>query len=391
LPRPAPADTTAVGPGGVLFFDGVPTFPLILNKPPPLGSRTPWGTNGLDEVALAGVNLFGAGPIGAPWTDAMLEETRAWTHAADARGVHTWVGLRELARAQPGTPEDETLRKVVTALKDEPGFGMWKGADEPWHSGLSVEVLRHAAAWRRALDPNHLSVVIQAPRGTVVDLAPYVEITDVHGVDPYPVKFKIFNPNLHHVGRWTALIGSVTPNRAVMTTIGACFSGSRDQTGTGAVRLPTRHEQRYMVYDAILNGARGLVFFGNHNPWCFGPGDGQHGWNWTHWSDVLAPIVREIGPRSALYRALLVPAGRRLRVSDPTTQVATRRVGRDLWVLAARRGAWTRSVRISGLPRGAVRGSVYRENRTVRVRRGVFTDRFTRWGVHVYRFRLPGR
>jgi hypothetical protein len=388
--RPASSATTTVGPKGVIAIDGAPTFPIALLKPPPLDGATPWGMNGLDEVVGAGVNLLGAGPFGVPWTEADLDDARAWNGAAAARGVHTWVNLRELARAAPGSADDTMLRRVVATLRDDPGLALWKSVDEPFHGGLTPELLRYPYDVTRALDPAHLSFILQAPRGTAADLAPYSSVTDVHSVDIYPVRYRDSTPDLHEVGVWTHRIRSATPNRAVWTTLGACFSGSPDPKGSGAIRQPTRGQQRYMVYDAILNGARGIIVYGNHLTLCLDPATAPLGWNWSYWRNVLRPVIAEIGPRGDLYPALLRPgSGIHVRSGDSQTQAVSRRVGSEVWVIAARRGPGTRTVRIHGLPRSVRSAQVYKERRRVPVRDGVLADRFARWGVHVYRLRLP--
>lgn len=148
-----------------------------------------------------------------------------------------------------------------------------------------------------------------------------------------------------------------------------------------------------MVYDAIVNGARAIAFYGGNNPKCWRPLDVLRGWNWTFWETVLEPLVREIGAGSQLAPALVNPGTNRwLRSSDPMTQVISRRGrGGDLWVIAARSGEESESVAISGLPRWATRAEVYTEGRSVEVTDGALTDGFDQWAVHVYRFRRPHR
>ena len=143
-----------------------------------------------------------------------------------------------------------------------------------------------------------------------------------------------------------------------------------------------------MAYDAIVNGARGLFFFGGRNSRCYAPGDASYGWNWAFWNSVLRPLLAEMGPKTALYRALIRPrAPLRLRVNDGTTQIDVRQAGRrDLWIIAARYGSGMKRVRISGLPTFAKKATVYREGRSIVAKNGTFTDTFTRWDVHVYRF-----
>ncbi|HEX2112590.1 MAG TPA: hypothetical protein VHF67_13675 [Gaiellaceae bacterium] len=400
-PSDAIAARTSYDPNGTFLVDGAKFFPISLSLGPPLDGTTPAGANALDEVTSAGVNVLRAGPLGVPFSDSVLAETEAMNRAAAARGVYTWVNLRELARAQPGTPEEATLRRVVTRLADDPALALWKGADEPLWVGYPPASLTYAYCLTTArgddswctkslsLDPFHLWVTIQAPRGTAEQLAPYSAVTDSHGVDVYPVGIAVANPNLHDVGTWTKMIESVTPNRVVWTTLQVCFSGSYDAAGNFV--LPTITQERYMVYDAIINGARALNFFGGQNERCLNSTDAASGWNWTFWNDVLKPLVLEIGPRGPLYAALLEPASALpLTTNDPTTEVTSRRVGNEIWVIAARHGVGTAHVQIGGLPLDSVTGSVYTEGRSIAVEGGTLTDSFPQWAVHVYRFEDTG-
>jgi hypothetical protein len=75
-------------------------------------------------------------------------------------------------------------------------------------------------------------------------------VTDVHGVDMYPVTLATgSSPDLHQVGTWTALTSAITPSAPVWTTLQICSSGSNNKT-TGVYVLPTSTQERYMAYDA---------------------------------------------------------------------------------------------------------------------------------------------
>lgn len=384
----ATAATTTYDENGVIHVDGEPSFPIAVLRPPPVDGVTPWGTGALDELVASGVTLFAAGPFGVPWKDEDIALAERWNAAAAARGVHTWVNLRELARAQPGTSEEARLRHVLETLRDDPGLALWKGADEPLLSGWSPSVLAHAYATQRALDPGRLSLLIQAPRGSVDDLRPYAAVGDVMSVDVYPVKLKTADPNLHGVGLYTDRLRDATPSRVVTTTLGICFSGSFDRTGSGAYVVPSTKQMRYMAYDAIMNGARGLIFYGGSTAGCLEPADAALGWNWAYWSSVLRGLVREIGPRGRVHPALLEwESGPRVRSDDWGTKLLSRRVGNEIWIFAARHTHGTKRVTIRGLPQSLRRGWVYREDRTIAASRGAITDTFSRWDVHVYRFR----
>src|SRR5262249_25388657 len=134
-------------------------------------------------------------------------------------------------------------------------------------------------AGEEPLDSRRVWVTIEAAQGTGARLSPYSSVTDIHGVDVYPITLRAVNPDLHQVGIWTRTLAAVTPDHSVWTTLQICSSGSYGRVGDYV--LPSRRQERYMVYDAIINGARGLAFFGADDPHCWAPRDQARGWNWT--------------------------------------------------------------------------------------------------------------
>jgi hypothetical protein len=395
--------TTTLNAQGTTLLDGNKVFPIVLAKGPEPNGLTPAGTNGLDEVVAAGVNVFKVGPATGGWSDADLTDALAWSGAAKARGAYTWVNLATLSTATKGDASATRLKQVVTALVQDDAaeaVAMWKGADEPWWTKTPAEQLQFAyclstsrgnldwCAGELPVDSEHLWVTIQAPKGEPSDLAPYAAVTDVHGVDHYPVTLTNPNPDLHEIGTWTDTIASITPNHGVWTTLQVCASGSGD--GTTFV-LPTRLQERYMIYDAIINGARSLAFYGGNIYRCWNDRDDPLEWNWTFWDDVLAELIKEINAVSPLAPALVNPETTQvLTSSDPATQVISRRgaTSDDVWVIAAHSGPDSTPVTIDGLPSTVRAGTVYTEGRSVTAVNGSFTDTFDRWGVHIYHFHV---
>ena len=397
----AAAATTSSDGAGTVLLDGAKTFPIVLAKGPEPGTTTPGGSDALAEVASAGATYLKIGPATVAWTAADIENAKQQNRAAAANHLHTWVNLSTVAQATPGSPRDVLLDQVVTTLENDSAgaaIAMWKGADEPLWSGIAPSALQFAycratgrgtASWcggEPVLDSDHAWVTIQAPRGTAAQLAPYTSVTDIHGVDVYPVTLAAATPNLHDVGTWTSTIASVTPSRAVWTTLQVCASGSYDSSGNFV--LPTFAQERYMLYDAILNGARSVAFYGGNNPNCWSASDTQYEWNWSFWSSVLKPLLGEINSLSPLAPALVNPATTQtLTANDATTQAISRQGNAgDLWVIAARHGPGTARVTIGSLPATVSTGTVYTEGRSIAVSNGSFTDDFAQWGVHVYHF-----
>jgi hypothetical protein len=377
-------------------------FPIGVTMPPPLDGRTPWGTAAVDELVDGGVTVFRTGPSNREWTDELLAYAQAWNEAAADRGVFTWVHLRELAEALPGSEREARLRQVVEALKDSPGMGLWKGVDEPWPR-LLPPALEHAYDVVKETDPNHLFHTVFGPfsrDGSMLhrapdppDLRPYNAVTDTHGIDVYPVYHHlqgVREPKLHMVGRWLAALRRATGRNALTMTLQICFKGSKNRQGDDFV-LPTRRQERYMVYDAIINGARGLFFFGGELPRCHSERDRALGWNWTFWGTVLEDLLAEVAEGSPLHPALLRPETTvRLKTDDPRTEAISRRVGaRELWVVAAHNGKRPETVTIRGLPAWTRTGRLYPGGGSVTVKGGQITQRFPGWGVRVIRFVRP--
>jgi hypothetical protein len=387
---PAAAATSRLDRHGTIVVDGRKTFPIVLAKGPP--------ADGLAEVAAAGVNVVKVGPAG-DWTEADVQRTIAENATAASHGLRTWVNLSGFAQARPGGWRERLLDHVVGSLDAHPSgraIALWKGADEPWKFRMRPGSLRYAyclttgrrRAWcagREPIDRGRLWVTVQAPRAGVWSLASYADVTDVHGVNSYPVAIGDTDPELYEPGMWTEILRLATPRKAVWTTLGICWTWSYDAAGN--VQLPTAEQQRFMVYDAIVNGARALAFYGGHNPKCWGDLDAAGAWNWTYWERVLEPIVREIAGRGPLAPALTNPGTtRELATSDRSVRAILRR-GRagERWVIAVRRtGEPGGEVTIEGLPE-TTSAAVYREGRSVAVAGGALTDVFGPWAVHVYR------
>ena len=80
-------------------------------------------------------------------------------------------------------------------------------------------------------------------------------MTDSLGVDVYPVTLdNPGSPYLHEVGVWTRTIAASAGDPAVWTTLQICSKNAYNKR-TGAYVLPSAYQERYMVYDAIINSA----------------------------------------------------------------------------------------------------------------------------------------
>jgi hypothetical protein len=156
-------------------------------------------------------------------------------------------------------------------------------------------------------------------------------------------------------------------------------------------RFPTLLEERFMAYQAIVAGARGLAFFGGHLTQLMRPADAQSGWNWTFWERVLKPLVTELSS-TAIAPALVAPAATvTITANAADIDFVTRQADGFLYLIAVRRGSSTSQITFSGLPAGIGGGEVLFEYaqgrfRQITVTSSGFHDWFGPHDSHVYRF-----
>ena len=170
------------------------------------------------------------------------------------------------------------LTKVVNAFKGHPGLLAWKGVDEPRNPFRGEKWIRPAGLVRgyeklKALDPDHPVVIIQTPRNTVAELSPYRPALDITGADIYPVSYP---PGIHagrentrHQRRRRRDRDDARRRRAEARVDDAPDRVERRRrrtppSPTRVPRFPSLYQERFMAYQAIANGARGLNFFGGH-------------------------------------------------------------------------------------------------------------------------------
>ncbi|HUQ22552.1 MAG TPA: hypothetical protein VM049_06000 [Gaiellaceae bacterium] len=420
---------TIDGPTGSLRIAGAKVFPLGLSNGPPLGGTTPGGKDALKELADAGVTFIRTGRRN--WSPGHLgeqiAEERAQLDAAAAHGLQCWLYLGEVpdlpprAAGQQASAREQMLSTIAASFKNHPGLGAYKGVDEPRNpfrgsKWIRPDGLARAARKLKTLDPNHPLVIIQAPRSTVAQLTPYRPAFDITGADIFPIAYPpgehsdLPNRDISVVGDVTRKMVQAAGGKPVWITLQIAWSGTVPSAAKPNVvpRFPTAHELRFMAYHAIVCGARGLAFFGGHLTQTARPADAEAGWNWTFWDLALKPLLEELSS-TAVAPALVALGGPRVATTAKDVELVTRRDGRFLYLIAARRSGATSRVGFTGLPLkldgspirgGQVLFEYVQEPlpppigagrqvfRSVAVADGGFRDWFGPHDVHVYRFGL---
>jgi hypothetical protein len=391
---PGTASQTTINSDRVLVIDGKKVFPIGFTMPPPPDGVTPDGRNALEELAAAGATFMRTGAWGGNWDEATFRREEKYLDAAARYGLYCMPYLRERGVVDSDAKEAR-LREVVARFKDHPGLGAWKGDDEPEWGKRALEPLVRARKIVAEEDPHHPIVIIHAPRGTVESLRRYNITGDILGLDIYPISYPpgtnslLANKHISMVGDYTRMMMDVAEGKQpVWMVLQIAWSGVLKPGKT--LRFPNFPEERFMTYQAIINGARGLIYFGGGIESSLSEADRKLGWNWTFWRRVLRPVIEEIGAHSVLYPALVAPDSK-LPIATHTAgvELCAREVNGELFVLACKREGETVKAEFAGLPATAAKGEVLFESpRTVEAKAGAFADWFAPFDVHVYRFKL---
>src|ERR1700744_256616 len=100
-----------------------------------------------------------------------------------------------------------------------------------------------------------------------------------------------------------------------------------------------------MTYQAIIHGARGLIYFGGSNKPSMSEEDLKLGWNWRVWNRVLQNVIEEGGEKRPRQPALVardseLPVRCKLvgveHARDKAIEFRIREVGNDIYLLACK-------------------------------------------------------
>lgn len=366
---------------GYLCVDYKPFFPIGLYAfPEGRDDDAMW-----EEAAAAGFNFkmhSGAGRSGL-WTSVS-------TPTAEGEGRNR--SAMNLA-GDDGTRLG-LLREMVAGYEGAPSVLCWHAPDEPSWFGPPAEelVLGYRALQRLSRKPVWLNFGPSFPVDVINWSRPesFVEPCDIVSVDVYPVpdgrpkSGQGYNLSLLNVGDYARrLVGMVSENGVQRKPVWMVLQGFSWQDLGGRLENqnpdcppPTFRELRFMTYDAIVNGATGVLYWGTHST----SADSEL------WSD-LKRMGREL---SDLYPVLTAPARLEwptFRVDRASVSVMIKRVGSRLTFLAVNRSAApAANVRFNVGARQEVFETmeVRCEDRTVAVSNGTWSDDFEPYGVHVY-------
>jgi hypothetical protein len=389
-----------------LSINGKQVFPIMLSVIPEPDAKAPNGKSAWQEFRDAGAIFIRTTPPrnadgdSRRWDDDAIARQADYLEMAAQAGMFCVPTLNELSSIKDkNSAKADRLRRFISTFRSAPALGVWKGADEPQWGHETVEPLLNAYRIIKEEDPRHPVWIAQAPRGTIEDLRPYNAAYDIGGVDVYPIGYPPGNhliepqenKDISAVGDYTLkMLRVVDRQKPIWLTLQVAWSGVASPRRT--LRFPTFPQERFMTYEAIINGARGLVYFGGAIRSTLNERDLAFGYNWTFWERVLRPVIEEVGDQSPLAAALCAPDSKlAVKADNNSIELCVREVDRDVYLLACCRDpVKTSNVKFTGLPTQLREGQVlYESPRKVEAIEGTLSDWFAPYDVHVYKFSRP--
>jgi hypothetical protein len=124
----------------------------------------------------------------------------------------------------------------------------------------------------KRLDPRHPVWMNHAPRNQISQLAAFNRAADIVGCDIYPVvEYRTGHSDMAErtiaaVGAYTDRMQASAPDKPVWMVLQGFgwrdLEDNPDPEEADEKRRPTLEETRFMAYDAIAHGARGILYWG---------------------------------------------------------------------------------------------------------------------------------
>jgi len=259
---------------GFLTKDDKPLFPIGCYELPKDDAE-------LKSMARAGMNLVRC-------------RSRSDLDRVAAVGMFGWIVVPMRAG------DSKNVREKIESVVTHPALAIWEGPDEVVHnftawSGLyrTKKIYKSPDAWRkqspeavayaqeqakkiipnlreaialiRTLDKSQRQIWInEAANSDLGFVRQYIDHIDITGCDIYPVREG--SRDVAVVGDATERWKKVGRNEKPVWMVLQAFSWSElgDYYGHKKVVYPSFAESRFMAYDAIVHGARGILYWGSH-------------------------------------------------------------------------------------------------------------------------------
>jgi hypothetical protein len=246
---------------------------------------------------------------------------------------------------------------------------------------VSPQEVFRAHVREKEADPHHpTAIVVYRPE----NFGDYASASDILMTDPYPIPHRPLTVVSESVRAAREAVGDRKPVWAIIQAFNWAES-SQEARRIGWARWPTYTEQRCMTYLAVINGAKGILFFRY----------GGRDYDPNNWQAVkrVASELRRIST-ILLSETLFLPVSVAVELPSGDRDLSSRieyafKAGNGTtYLIAANNWPGKRSVTFS--LEKALRGlvNVPFERRRVKPKEQSFSDIFEPYGVHVYELKF---
>lgn len=261
--------------------------------------------------------------------------------------------------AVEGAGEDQVAR-----IKAHPALLAWNIQDEPDINGVSPSQVQAYQDSFKSWDAAHPTLIV------VTDptrYAEYAAIPDIFGIDPYINQYSA--TPISFVGDCTA---AALAQRSALLVVAHAFAEG------GRFLLPTVAQERSIVYQALVHGARGLLFFAFHSP----PSDN---WFMPDHADFFAGVKTLLGELNVIGPILATATTRQpLALATDGVMAAYVVSGAKRYLLVVSSLDHPVAAVQFTLDADAASANVLFESRSISITGRSFTDDLDAFGSHVY-------
>ncbi|MHC4123558.1 MAG: hypothetical protein ACYSSI_08300 [Planctomycetota bacterium] len=288
--------------------------------------------------------------------------------------------------------------KLRTILGGQPPASENRLSQRQTQSKLLIAQIKEICDAIKQVDPVHFTWTNYAPCNSIKTLKQASQVVDMISCDIYPApeyrtlgQSNLKNKTLSSVGEFTKRMRVAASDKPVFMILQGF--GWRDLKGNPSQnsddlqwgRRPNLHELRFMVYDAIVNGANGILYWGVHYA------------GYTEKNNQLRKDIFKVSKElRALESAVLDKRSEKIPtvtiddthapVDGPELQMMLRKTGKDWVLIVTNTSTHAIPFTLSDLPDSLNGKKLYllHSDEHQDIKNGSLNDGITGYGVHVY-------
>ncbi|MEN8192383.1 MAG: hypothetical protein ABFS12_06170 [Bacteroidota bacterium] len=316
-----------------------------------------------------GNSFFPIGTYGAPVEDYKKLKDAGYNFvvasAENLDKVHD-AGLLAAIHVHGKTPQE--YYEFISKYKDHPAILCWMLYDEPGYNKADLQYIYDIYNAAYEADKVHPSYLVITNNSVYKSFGP---LCDVLAIDTYPIT----NGTIEGVGNNIALAYKQLNNKVPIWHCGQMFTWPEQ-------RRPNPQEHRFMTYHALMNGAKGMLWYTYKGYGQYLPVDDPELW------EAQKKLLAEVNVLSPMF--LKSGFGKEIQVGqgDESVKAIIKKNSIGTFVIAANISKIETiqpELKITKKYDGNI--NVFNENRTVVAKNGILIDSFKPLDVHIYKLK----